>query len=110
MTILEALRRVNAYPVPMGELQTIAIVRGLDLDAEADGATLRGGAFKLATADVLMWLSEAPNVSQDGISYSFLEEQRRKFKGRAQAIYGELAPDEIGAVSGVVYGYKGSVL
>ena len=108
MKVSEALRRVNSYPVPFGELQSVAIIRGLNLDADADAALLRGNSFKLASADILTWVAEAPNVSQEGISYSFNEEQRKRLRARAAALYAEAGEAESG--TGVTYGYKGSVL
>lgn len=106
--VSEALRRVNSYPVPFGELQSVAIIRGLDLESDADAALLRSSAFKLASADILTWVAEAPNVSQEGISYSFNEEQRRRLRARAAALYSEAGEESSG--TGVTYGYKGSVL
>lgn len=110
MTILEALRRINAYPIPLGELEGICILRALDPDQDATAANMKGKDFKLATADVLNWLADAPNVSQDGISYSFNEDQRKRFRGRAAAILGELGDADELTGMGVVYGYKGSRL
>lgn len=110
MTILNALRRINAYPIPLGELDTIALSRGLDTDGEADRETLHSTGYRLATADVLIWLSEAPNVSQDGISYSFTDEQRKRFKARALAIMEACGEADEAKLGGVNFGYKGELL
>lgn len=106
-TILEALKGINAYPIPFRTLVETAEGRGLSLADEATAAVLAGKAFRLATADLLLWLSLAPNVSQGGQSFSFTDEQRVRLRQRAQSIYDEY--DDTGG-TGVKYGYKGSSL
>lgn len=107
-TILESLKSVNAYPVPLRTLVEIAERRGLSLTSEATQADLRGKDYKLATADLLLWLSLAPNISQGGQSYSFTDEQRQQFRNRANALFDEFG-EETSSVQ-PTYGYKGSRL
>lgn len=107
-TILESLKSVNAYPVPLRTLVEIAERRGLSLTSEATQAELRGKNYKLATADLLLWLSLAPNISQGGQSYSFTDEQRQQFRNRANALFDEFGEETSSA--GITYGYKGSRL
>jgi hypothetical protein len=107
-TILESLKGVNAYPVPLRTLVEIAERRGLSLTSEATQADLRGKDYKLATADLLLWLSLAPNISQGGQSYSFTDEQRQQFRNRANALFDEFG-EETSSVQ-PTYGYKGSRL
>lgn len=106
--ILEALKGINAYPVPLRTLVEVTEGRGLNLQDEATIAVLRGKAYKLATADLLLWLSLAPNISQGGQSYSFSEEQRKGMRDHARSIYAELEPTTTGM--GAIYGYKGDRL
>lgn len=107
MKVVESLQCINAYPVPGQALLTITAKRGLDPQAEATKAVLTGSAFNLARADVLWWLSMAPNVSQGGQSYSFTEEDRRRMRREAEALW-----DELGDGGGMKaqYGYKGDTL
>ena len=107
-TILESLKSVNAYPVPLRTIVEIAERRGLSLTSEATQAVLRGKDYKLATADLLLWLSLAPNISQGGQSYSFTDEQRQQFRNRANALFDEFG-EETSSVQ-PTYGYKGSRL
>lgn len=107
-TILESLKGVNAYPVPLRTIVEIAERRGLSLTSEATQAVLRGKDYKLATADLLLWLSLAPNISQGGQSYSFTDEQRQQFRNRANALFDEFG-EETSSVQ-PTYGYKGSRL
>lgn len=107
MTILEALRSINAYPVPERTIREIATRRGLGNIGEASVGVLMSEAFNLAKADVLVWLSYAPNVTQGGQSYSFSDEQRERFRQEAASLLEEFGEDEQLRTR---YGYKGSRL
>lgn len=107
-TILDALKGINAYPVPPHTLNGIAVVRGLTLTDTATREILSGRQFKLAKADVLMWLSKAPNISQGGQSYSFSEEQRKDLRNEAKGLYTECGEDKTDILP--KFGYKGTRL
>lgn len=108
VTILESLKSVNAYPIPLRTFTETAERRGLVLTDEANKGVLAGRAYRLALADLLLWLYVAPDVSQGGQSYSFSDEQRKQFRNRANAIYNEL--DEVTSIAQPTFGYKGSRL
>ena len=108
MKTVESLQGINAYPVPGQALLTIMAKRGLDPQAEVTQEILTGAPFNLARADVLYWLSMAPNVSQGGQSYSFSEEDRRRMRKEALALWEELGEDD--SANRVQYGYKGDRL
>ncbi len=107
-TVAESLRGVNAYPVPGRTIATVMTRRGLDGEAEATAGVLTSEAYMLAYADVLIWLSKAPNVSQGGQSYSFSEDERKAFRREAGAIYADLEPE--GLMTKARFGYKGDRL
>lgn len=104
-TIVESLRALTAYPIPMPTLVSIAEGRGLSPYDIADN-TLDN--YRKAQADVYMWLSNAPDVAQGGQSYSFTDEQRKFFRQQAMAIYNEVG--EAKATKSTIYGYKGTRL
>lgn len=108
-TILEALKGVTAYPVPLRTLTEITQRRGLSLEAEATQAVITGAAYNLSVADLLVWLALAPNVSQGGQSFSFTAEQSVQLRNRANALYREFGADRT-ATQKPIYGYKGSRL
>ena len=110
MTINEALRSVNAYPIPGRTIEEVCERRGIDPCGEAGFNVLESADFKLAKADLLLWLSYAPNVSQGGQSYSFTDEQRTAFRNEAAGIYGDNADSEDENAMHITYGYKGSRL
>lgn len=105
---LEALRGINPYPIPLRTLIETTERRGVELTAEATQEVMAGKAYRLAKADLLIWLSLAPNISQGGQSYSFTDEQRRDLRREAKGIYDELEPAAGGGC--VTYGYKGDRL
>lgn len=107
-TLLSSLRAVNAYPVPQSFIETAAASRGLDLTAEISQDALNAKEYRLTYADLLMWLSNAPNVSQGGQSYNFDAEQRKTFRNSALAIYGDYKDED--NTPKTTYGYKGSRL
>lgn len=82
------------------------MVRGLSLDAEATAEVLKSDAYKLAKADLLVWLANAPNISQGGQSYTIPDEVRESFRNQADSLYNEVK----GIQHNARYGYKGSRL
>ena len=107
-TVLETLKGVNAYPVPLRTLVETAELRGLSLEEAASQEVMVGKAYKLAKADLLLWLALAPNITQGGQSFSFTDEQRQQFRNQAKALYDECG--EVSAATKPIYGYKGSRL
>lgn len=109
-TVLESLKGVNAYPVPNRTLTGILEHRGLLQTDEATKEVLRGAKYNLALADLLVWLSRAPDVSQGGQSFSFTDEQRLQFRNRANKLYQQYGDTSEAAQNKPIYGYKGSRL
>lgn len=107
--VIENLKGINAYPIPIRTLIETADKRGLNLDTEATGEVLKGKNYNLAKADLLLWLSFAPNISQGGQNYSFTDEQRTQLRNHAKALYKDF-DDDSGSANKPIYGYKGSRL
>lgn len=108
-TVQEALKGITLYPIPSATLESIAARRGCALSETATQGLLAGATFSLAKADLLMWLSFAPSVSQGGQNYSFTDEQRQQFRNEAKGLYAEFADDDSAPMK-PIYGYKGSRL
>jgi hypothetical protein len=106
MTILEALKGINSYPIPQRTLEEVAERRNLELNAQATIEVMRKAGYNLAYADLLTWLSFAPQITQGGQSYSFTDEQRLQFRNRASELYEEYEETAPKAR----FGYKGSRL
>lgn len=109
-TVLDALKGVSAYPVPLRTIAAIADKRGVELTDDATAEVQSGKAFNLAVADILLWLSIAPDVSQGGQSYSFTDEQRKQFRNRANGLYDDFGESDGTGQPKPIYGYKGSRL
>ena len=107
-TVLEALKGINSYPIPLRTLTETAERRGVLLERETTAEILKGRNFNLCRADLLLWLSYAPNITQGGQSYSFTDEQRTKMRNLAQQLYDEFEEEE--NVPKTIYGYKGKRL
>ena len=99
---------ISRYPLSDGAVAAVCMRRGLSPEEEGGGDTLVGSAYNLAVADVLLWLSDAPDISQGGQSYSFTDGQRSGMRRRASALYAAYGFGDGGA--GVSYGYKGDRL
>ena len=110
MTVNEALRSVNAYPIPERTINEVCERRGLDPSGEAVVSVLDSADFRLAKADLLLWLSYAPNVSQGGQSYSFSDDQREQMRGQASGLLKDFGEDEQTDKVYTRYGYKGKRL
>lgn len=108
MTTYESLQGISAYPIPNRTLVTIMTMRGVTPATEVTREVLSSAGFRLAKADVLFWLSQAPTISQGGQSYSFTDEQRQEMRDEATGIYEEY--DEEGAAMKTKFGYKGDRL
>lgn len=104
MTILEELRGINAYPIPDDVILASCLKRNVDPTQTATVGT-HNDAYRLVEADLLLWLSRAPDVTQGGQRYSFNESQRKEFRNAAAAVYDEL---DGGDGAKPIYGYKGS--
>ncbi len=105
---IEALRSLSAYPIPLRTIVEVSERRNIDLMAEATAESLRSKEYRLATADLLLWLSYAPDISQGGQSYSINSEQQKQMRSEAMAIYEELDKEIIAGCP--KFGYKGSRL
>ena len=107
LTIADALRGINAYPIPDRTLEEIVQKRGIYPELAIDSEVLSSRAYRLCRADLLIWLAGAPAVSQGGQSYSFTDEQRKEMLNAAAKICEECGDDTQVSVR---YGYKGNRL
>lgn len=107
-TYLDALKSVNAYPIPLRTLVETAERRNISLTAKTTQESMLNKDYRLAKADLLLWLSLAPNISQGGQSFSFTDEERKQMRRQAQDIYNELEPQTNAGC--VTFGYKGDRL
>ena len=94
MKASKALMSISSYPIPAPVIENIAGAAGLEPDTEVDLEVRQSDPFRRATAGVYQYLSEAPNVSQGGISYTFSEDERTRFAQRASNILASLCESQ----------------
>ena len=109
MNVLQSLKSLSSYPIPTATVEDVAEGVGLKIDSEMSMELRNGKEYKRAKAGVFLFLSEAPNVTQGGISYSFSESERKRFRDRANNILCELGESSDDA-SLPEFGYKGEDL
>ena len=108
MDVIQSLKGLTAYPIPNNTLEVILMSVGLGTSDSFTSETEKTEAYQRAKAKVYLFLSEAPNVSQGGVSFSFSHVEKEMFNSRAQVIFTRLGDNE--GQSSVTYGYLGSDL
>lgn len=107
MDALTSLKSLSAYPVPSAALLDIAEGAGLAPDTEMTQEVRQSASYRRAKARVYLYLADAPNVSQGGISFSFSEGERNRMRKLAEALLDDLGESN---PSGIDYGYQGEDL
>jgi len=97
MKISKALQSISLYPLTTSSVSVIATECGLDPEAEVTAVLLGSKAYKRAKSQVYQYLSEAPNVTEGGATYSFSEDERKEFRKKALQLLSEIDDDEANA-------------
>lgn len=108
MTIQEALLSISSYPMSPEAIRLRCMERGLHPDEDLRIDLTKSKEYQLLKADVLVYLSEVPNVTQEGVSYSILDATRQQMAKEAERIYRKYGDPN--AAKRPRYGYKGSLL
>ena len=103
MTIMQALRSINSYPLTDEQLSMAAVSAGLDPNSDAIGM-LTKKEYTHAKANVYSLLAEAPNISQGGITFSFTSDEKKQFRSVACRLYNAIGVDVPQASK---WGYQG---
>ena len=106
MKVIDALKSISGYPMLEQAIKGFALVRGLDVEAEATKELLSSKEYKLVYADSLFWLSIQPNISELETQFDMLGSDRERMGQQAQEIYGEF--DDPKFQRKTKYGYKGN--
>jgi hypothetical protein len=67
-------------------------------------------AYRLAKADLMVWVSFAPNVQENGVSFDLLFSDRTLLREKANRVYGELGDEAFTQEAKSKFGYVGSRL
>lgn len=110
MTILRSLQCLSAYPIPVDVMSDILLSCGLYSEDNFDADMLESKSYIIAKSKVYEYLFTAPNVSENGINFSFSDSQRDYFHSMAQMLRRKAGVEEASLANGVVFGYKGEDL
>ena len=105
MIISEALKSSSIYPVPAKQIEKICIERGLLISDTFDATVAVSESFKLAEADLYMFLFIAPSVGEQEISISMGDRENCRVK--ANLVYKEYDDPKF---NGTNYGFVGEDL
>lgn len=95
LTVIDALKAVNLYPLPTPTAIAIALESGLDYQQQATQEVISSKAYKHAKAKVLQWLAGAPNVTEAGATYSFTDAERADFRKQATLLLADANADNL---------------
>ena len=99
---------MSSYPMSPEAIRLRCMERGLHPDEDFRGGLATRKEYQLLKADVLVYLSEVPNVTQEGVSYDILYSTRQQMAKEAERIYRKYG--DTNAPKRPRYGYKGSLL
>lgn len=94
MKTSNAIKAMSSYPIPAATIENIIEEAGLDAEADFTKEMRASDQFKMAKALTYAFLSEAPNITQGGISYTFSEDERSRFQKKSSNLLAELGEDE----------------
>ncbi|OZT04969.1 hypothetical protein [Prevotella sp. 885] len=94
MKTSNAIKAMSSYPIPAATIENIIEEAGLDAEADITKEMRASDQFKKAKALTYAFLSEAPNITQGGISYTFSEDERSRFQKKSSNLLAELGEDE----------------
>jgi len=106
MTVSEALISLNSFPIPSSLIEKIGIERVITVTEDYSLAVSQTQSYRLATADVYMWLYGQPILKEQEVSISQSAEIKQGFLDFANAIYKEYDDDKYSGKG--TYGFIGS--
>lgn len=104
-TIFQSLKSISNYPIPSAVIEDTAEDFGLDAQQKSTADIRKGRNYMLAKARVYDFLSDAPNISQSGITYTFSDVEKKSFKAKAESIRESLGETDMSDNNS--YGYQG---
>jgi hypothetical protein len=106
MTVIEALKTVSNYPIPTAVLERIAVARDLEPTGVMNAVSFTESKYRLAEADTMLWIADAPNFTEGGVIISFSGKEKDLLRSKAHSIYKGFNE----TVNDISYGYIGTSL
>lgn len=107
MTIEQALKSLSQYPVPSEFIETLLMRIGLSGQDILTQEMSQNRSYKQAMAEVYLYLSTAPSVSENGFSISLDSLAKASYKQMYEQLCNELS---VCSSLKPEYGYKGEEL
>lgn len=104
MKVSQSLQSISLYPITSATVNTIAVECGLNPDATFTAGIAKERSYLYAKARIYAYLAEAPTVSEAGATYSFTDEERKRFRMNAMKLMEEAGETDS---EGVECGYFG---
>jgi len=104
MTVLESLLSVNIYPVPVNVIERICVDRTLTSSSTYTKELGASQAFRLAYADILKWLHDAPSIVEQEVGINNAISIQKDMLDEANGIYAEYDDPKF---SGKIIGFIG---
>lgn len=89
MTIFEALKAINTFPVSDNVVETILVDRALTGTSDYTLTIGISQAYELAKADTYFWLSTQPSIVEQGIGINQAQATKKQLLAWANEIYGK---------------------
>ena len=101
MNVREALKNSVSFPLAPGQVEVIAVKRGLNLDADFTSSVAKSESYELTYADALKLMVTQPNVSEGGVSISVSD--KKSLISIANSIYRKYGESVIQEARPAVY-------
>ena len=103
-TIFESVKAMTNYPVGTAAIEELIEQQGLEPTETITKQTRNSSEYKRARANMYLLLSESPNISQGGITFSFSTQERQAFINKAKSIFNEIGDE---SPTDLICGYMG---
>jgi hypothetical protein len=106
-TTLDALKSLSNIPIPQSVFDKIEVERDINLSDIYDFTISSSAKYKLCEADVLLWLSKAPEIVEGGVTIKISDTDKAKMEKQAVLIYNQFGDTTHLIEDQIDYGDKG---
>lgn len=103
-SISKSLQSINSYPIDVVQIEVVCLNRSLLVTDEYTAVIGASNNYRLATADILRWLSNHPNLVEQEVGINNAPAIKKQMRDDANKIYGELGDP---LFTGFNYGFTG---
>lgn len=104
MTVSQALKSINVFPIPDLFIEKVGVDRVLDIAATYTAEISGSGSYELALADVYMYLYRQPGITEQEVGINNTQAIKQGFLESANKIYEKYSDPNF---SGGTYGFIG---